>query len=203
MLVLSRKSSRIEEESNHKHSNKTLSYGDRTSNSDEKDKDHRKYITLIRFISVIHAKNPLHTVSFSGSLYPRARSWSRDLRIWRMWSCPGYANELSKPCAKVKYWIIWEETTRYIKSQSCFAPNHGRLAPRDAECQTHWRHSVSWEAPSVSEVIALVSISLHCRERALITSQQARRQTGTAVGKVCHAFFLFFFAEGWGLEWGW
>ena len=49
----------------------TFSYDDCKSNSSHKDKGYIKGMTFIHFNSVVQAKNPVHTLSFSCHLYPR------------------------------------------------------------------------------------------------------------------------------------
>ena len=70
------------------------------TNSLRKNKYYMKDITFIRFIPVIHADNPEHTLSFSGGRLCPRQVYSRVTSDSDMWSWPGYANEFSTLCYK-------------------------------------------------------------------------------------------------------
>ena len=53
---------------------KTLSYCDRKNNTRHKEKDFMENTNFSRLIPVIHVENPVHTVIFSGRLYPQTSS---------------------------------------------------------------------------------------------------------------------------------
>ena len=83
------------------------------SESRYRDKNCIRDVTFIRSISVLHAETAVRTLFLSSRSYPQ----TLDLRFWRTWSWPRYANELSKRCACVLPWYFYSLVTRFCISR--------------------------------------------------------------------------------------
>ena len=80
-LILSHNPLRVGVQPKLKHFNKTLRFGDcksnsrnRSKNKKQKTKNGMNSMTFIRCTPVTHTENPVHTLCFSGRLYPQTSS---------------------------------------------------------------------------------------------------------------------------------